>query len=282
MKKKVIGILLSATLAAGMLMGGGLRISAEKITQKTENDVNESSAKHEEIPVKTSPDKYTWYIKDYVGKNLASFGYTSMGGDRMDHYGAGYVELALINQSGKYIDIGNEEELKKYVVVDQSVQPNTEIKFVYQKDENGNEYDNLISSQTVEEVLLYVKEVGSSEDTNIPLTQINPSLDVYTHYVRDYVGRNLNSFGYLSLGGQLRDAYGPATVKFVLIPDDGSYIDIEDEDILKKYMVTEQNISPNTEIKCELLQDEEGNEYDNLVENQNIEEIELHIASIEE
>ena len=63
---------------------------------KTENEIT----KHEEVTIKTSPDKYTWYVKEYVGKNLASFGYTSLGGDRMDHYGEGYIELALINQSG--------------------------------------------------------------------------------------------------------------------------------------------------------------------------------------
>ena len=68
---------------------------------KTETEIS----KHKEVTIKTSPDKYTWYVKDYVGKNLASFGYTSLGGDRMDHYGEGYIELALINQSGKYIDI---------------------------------------------------------------------------------------------------------------------------------------------------------------------------------
>ena len=39
--------------------------------------------------INASPDKYTWYIQDYVGRNAAGFGYTSLGGDRMDHYGAG-------------------------------------------------------------------------------------------------------------------------------------------------------------------------------------------------
>lgn len=31
---------------------------------KTENEIT----KHEEVTIKTSPDKYTWYVKDYVGK----------------------------------------------------------------------------------------------------------------------------------------------------------------------------------------------------------------------
>lgn len=245
---------------------------------KTENEIT----KHEEVTIKTSPDKYTWYVKDYVGKNLASFGYTSLGGDRMDHYGEGYIELALINQSGKYIDIENEDELKKYYVAAQNLEPNTEIKYTFQKDEEGNDENGLISSQTVEEILLYVKEVGNTDDTEITLTPIQTAPDAYTYYIRDYVGRNLEECGYLSLAGDFRDAYGAATVKFVLIPDDGSYIDPTDEEKLKKYKVTEQNIAPNTEINFTLQKDSNGEGYDNLTENQNIEEVELHLSLVEE
>ena len=38
---------------------------------------------HEQIIIKESPDKYTWYIKDYVGKDCASFGYTSISDRRI-------------------------------------------------------------------------------------------------------------------------------------------------------------------------------------------------------
>lgn len=245
---------------------------------KTENEIT----KHEEVTIKTSPDKYTWYVKDYVGKNLASFGYTSLGGDRMDHYGEGYIELALINQSGKYIDIENEDELKKYYVAAQNLEPNTEIKYTFQKNAEGSDENGLISSQTVEEILLYVKEVGNTDDTEISLTPIQTAPDAYTYYIRDYVGRNLEECGYLSLAGDFRDAYGAATVKFVLIPDDGSYIDTTDEEQLKKYKVTEQNIAPNTEINFTLQKDSNGEEYDNLTENQNIEEVELNLSLVEE
>lgn len=65
---------------------------------KSENPAGNANSKQptdESITIKDSPDKYTWYIKNYVGKNCASIGYTSMGGDRMDHYGAGYIELVI-------------------------------------------------------------------------------------------------------------------------------------------------------------------------------------------
>lgn len=269
------------TLIMTLLMAACGQTVIENNTVK-DSGTKDDIPKHEEVTIKTSPDKYTWYVKDYVGKNLASFGYTSIGGKRMDHYGDGYVELALINQSGKYIDIENEDELKEYYVVAQNLEPNTEIKYTFQKDEEGNEEDGLISSQTVEEILLYVEEVGDSGNAEISMTSINTSPDAYTYYIRDYVGRNLNECGYLSMGGQLRDAYGAATVKFVLIPDDGSYIDPKDEETIKKYKVTEQSIAPNTEIKFELQKDSNGVEYDNLAENQNIDEIELHLTLVEE
>ncbi len=239
------------------------------------------SEQHEEAVVQQSPDKYTWYIKDYVGKNVASFGYTSMGGDRMDHYGEGYIKLVLMTEDGSYVDIDNEDELKNYVVTAQNLKPNTELKYIFEKDENGDEYDSLVEYQNIEEIVLAVKEVGS----DIPakeLTEITVSPDQYTWYIRDYVGRNLNFCGYASLGGQLRDAYGASTIVFVIIPDDGTYIEPEDEETLKNYVVTKQSVEPNSELKLELMKDENGEEYGNMVESQNIEEIELYVSPIGE
>ena len=48
---------------------------------KSENPAGNANSKQptdESITIKNSPDKYTWYIKNYVGKNCASIGYTSM------------------------------------------------------------------------------------------------------------------------------------------------------------------------------------------------------------
>lgn len=241
----------------------------------------ESNENHETITIKTSPDKYTWYIKDYVGKNVASFGYTSIGGNRMDRYGDGLLKIILVKEDSSYIDIENEEELKNYVVVEQNLNPNTEMKYVFQKDEEGKEYDGLIESQTFEEMVLVVKEVGSTSENATELTEINASPDKYTRYVRDYVGRNLATCGYLSMGGSLRDTYGATNIAFVITTDDGSYIDVSDAETLKRYRVTGQNISPNTEMKLEFLKDENGEEYENLVDSQSIEEIELYVSFIE-
>ena len=114
-----------------------------------------------DVEIKTSPDKYTWYVKNYVGKNAASVGYTSIGGDRMDTYGSGYIKLILLTPKGEYVDIHSEDELKNWRVIGQSLAPNTELKMVYSVDSNGNEYDNLVASQNIEEIELIVTKVNS-------------------------------------------------------------------------------------------------------------------------
>lgn len=232
------------------------------------------------IAIKPSPDKYTWYVRNYVGKNCASFGYTSLGGDRMDHYGAGYIELVFITPDGSYIDIETDDDLKQYVVTSQSLSPNTELKYTFQKDSDGNEYDSLVSTQSYEEIVLCVKKVGSKKETTLGMTEIKGSMDKYTYYVRDYIGRNLASCGYLSMSGKRMDQYGAGYIKFVIVATDGSFVDPKDDEQLKNYVIIGQNIMPNTELKFEFMTDSEGNEYESLVNSQNIEEIELTVKPI--
>lgn len=232
------------------------------------------------VTIKESPDKYTWYIKNYVGKNCASIGYTSLGGDRLDSYGAGLIELIFITPDGTYLDITSDDALKGYVVTGQNIAPNTELKLTFDKDSDGNEYDNLVNTQSFEEIVLSVKKVGSLTSNTVNLTAINPSPDKYTRYIVDYVGRNLANCGYTSLGGDRLDQYGGGYIKFVIVPGDGSFLDPTDEEVLKNYVVTGQSVPPNTELKFVFDTDSQGNEYDNLVKSQNIEEIELTVEPI--
>lgn len=243
------------------------------------NEEPSTNAPSSNVEIKTSPDKYTWYIKNYVGKNMASIGYTSMGGDRMDTYGNAYIRLALVATNGDYVDIDNEDVLRNWVVVAQSILPNTELKLSYQLDSDGNEYDNLISHQSIEEILLAVAPIG--ENADIPaLTTINVSPDRYTAYIYDYVGRTLAQCGYVSMAGKLMQQYGSAYVNLAVYAEDGSYVDIQNSDSLKNYVVTRQSVAPNTELTMVYSKDSEGNEYDNLIDTQNIEEIELYVVLV--
>lgn len=273
----VLGVMLLLS-ACGQAQSKNGEQNVEKNIQDNAVDIE----KRETTEIKVSPDKYTWYIKDYVGRNAASFGYTSMGGDRMDTYGAGYLRIVFADMQGTYIDINDEEELKNYVVTNQNIVPNTEMKYVFEKDEEGQEYDALLEHQTYEEIVLAVNRVGESKKQEQEMVEINPSPDKYTQYIRDYSGRNAAECGYVSLGGDFRDAYGAATVKLVLIPEDGSYIDFSDSEVIKEYKVTNQSVAPNTELNLEFTKDKNGEEYSNLVNNQNINEIELYVVKVEE
>lgn len=107
---------------------------------------------HEQIIIKESPDKYTFYIKNYVGKNCANVGFTNLAGNRVDKYGDAIVELVFSTTVGAYVDINDEEALKKYVVTGQNVKLNTELKLTFDKD-----FDSLVDSQSIEEIEITVK-----------------------------------------------------------------------------------------------------------------------------
>ena len=272
--KKLLAILLTLTVLTTLSACGNESGSEPTVTQSADDMFSNS------VEIKHSPDKYTWYIKNYVGKNCASIGYTAMSGKRMDEYGAGYVELVFVNADGIYVDVESEDVLKEYSVIGQNLTPNTELKLIFDKDSEGNEYDNLVASQNYEEIVLFVKKIGSAGQDTPELTVIKPSPDKYTRYIADYIGRNLAACGYTSMGGDLLHAYGASTVKLVVVTDNGTFVDPEDADALRSYVVTGQNVAPNTELKLVFDKDSDGNEYDNLVESQNIEEIELYVKRI--
>ena len=268
--KKVTSLLLAITMMVIALAGCSSNSDSPDNSTETEPPVT----------IKNSPDKYTWYIKNYVGKNCAAFGYTSLGGDRMDSYGAGYIELDFVTPDGAFIDIHTDDDLKQYVVTGQSYAPNTELKYVFDTGTDGSESDSFVLTQNIEQIVLCVKKIGSSKKTTLGLTEITPSPDKYTWYIRDYTGRNLANCGYLSLGGDRMDQYGGGHIQFIIVADDGTYIDPQDTELLKNYVITGQSVAPNTELKFVFSTDSSGNEYDNIVQSQNIEEIELMVKPI--
>ena len=110
--------------------------------------------------------------------------------------------------------------------------------------------------------------------------QVQTSSDCHTDYIKDYVGRNLADCGYTSWGGQLRDEYGCGTIQLIPVSDDGTFIDVTDKDTMQEYVVTSQNIAPNTEITFTFLKDGDGEEYSNLIDTQSCSEIQLRVKKI--
>ena len=253
----------------------------KKDTETKEEEPAGETEKENSFSLKSSPDKYTQYVGKYVGMNAASVGYTSLGGDRMVKIGSGYLQITYVTPDGTYVGADDEENLKNYVVTAQSIEPNTEVKLTFQKDSDGKEYDNLVDHQTYERIDLAVKKVKSDDESIPELTGIDPSPDKYTYYIQNYVGKNLASVGYQSLGGEYRDAYGAGSVELILASDDGSYIDMSDSSLLKQYVITGQDIAPNTELKLTFMTDSDGEEYSNLVDSQSYETITLNIEHLD-
>lgn len=273
----VLAATLSACNGGGGAGGGGSDASSSSA----------SSQVHEQVAIKESTDRHTWYVKDYVGMNAASVGYNAMDGTRRDAYGAGTLEIIFRTQDGSYVEYsegdegGQPESLQNYMVVAQDLAPNTELNYDFMLDENGEEYENLVNVQNYEEIVLYVAPVSSNEQAP-DLTVVEPSPDKYTRYVKDYTGRNLATCGYLSMAGTYNDSYGQGYIRFDITTDDGSYIDVADPEALKQYVVTGQSVEPNTEITMTFMTDENGEEYDNLVDTQSIESINLTVTRISE
>lgn len=277
--KKAIALLGATVLTLSMTACGAssesnLTDNETPIVSEVEDETNEDS-----FSLNPSPDKYTQYVDNYVGRNAASIGYTSLGGDRLVEIGEGLLDITFVTADGSYVGPDNEDDLKNYAVVAQSIAPNTEVKLEFEKDSDGEEYDNLVAFQSYEKIDLLVKKVGD-KDPAVELTQINSSPDRYTHYIQNYVGKNVASIGYESLGGDYLDAYGDGVLELELVAGDGSFIDISDESVLKQYVVTSQSIEANAELKYTYAVDSDGNEYSNLVDSQTYETITLNVKSV--
>lgn len=234
------------------------------------------------VQIKKSPDKYTHYVKNYVGMNAANVGYMAMDGRRHDEYGNGVNPvIVFVTPDGTHIDSSDSESklLRKYRVSNQNVAPNTKIKSTFDKDEDGTEYD-LTVWNSIYEIVLAVDEVGKSGNST-DMTKIKASPNNTTAYIRDYVGRNLADCGYVSLAGKFVDGYtGGSYVQLDVNANDGSYVDVSDSKSLSQYRVTAQSVEPNTELTFEHEKDEDGEEYANLAINQSISSITLNVEKV--
>lgn len=256
---------------------------AEQAKRTGGTPAESGGVQHTPVAVKSSPNKYTWYIQDYVGRNAASIGYTSLGGDRLERYGAGVLKFIFVTEDGSYLDYEDENRLKQYVVAEQSLKPNTEMKLTFQKDSKGREYDSLVDYQNIETIDLLVRRLDgkiNGEKVKAAMTAIKVSPDKYTWYMRNYVGRNVAAIGYTSLSGKRMDAYGEGYIKLNFIADNGAYIDPENAEQLRQYVVTRQDVAPNSVIRLTFMKDSKGNEYSNLVQSQSYESITLYVHKL--
>lgn len=221
---------------------------------------------------------YTYEIRNYVGKNVASVGSIN-GSFTIDEYGAGELRMAFVTEDGMLVS-KSDEIAKHHTVVGQSIKSGSPLTIVHLRDNNGEPYSNLVDYQSYDELILYVAPVENTSYQPTS-TELRPTLDRHIYHIRDYVGRNAASFGTV-LGNDRIDEYGSGELRIAFTAEDGSYVDVSDINNLKEYVVVDQDIAPNTELKLNYETDSKGEEYDNLIRSQNYEEINLTVRRLGE
>ena len=165
MKKKIVASLLIVLIVCVLCACKQQNVDnttldpTQDTTQETAQEATLPQNSYFNITIKESPDKYTWYIKNYVGRNCAAIGEFDSDGYLEDDYGEGSIKIIIIAEDGSFVD---SDTLKDYVVIEQSIAPNTELKYVFQVDENGKESDYFIATQNIEEMEIYVRKIESN------------------------------------------------------------------------------------------------------------------------
>ena len=216
---------------------------------------------------------YTYQIRDYVGKNLATIGRV-----KYDDYGQGHINLIFVTENGMLINPEDNEQKQEYVVSAQSIKPGTNITFVHSRDSQGEPERYLVNYQSYEEIVLYVHKLKEDKFEPSNIVELKPILDRHKYYVRNYVGRNAASFGRTAT--DVFDDYGSGHLKIVFMSESGEYIDVSDKNVLKQYIVVGQNLNVNTELVFEFEKDRDGIESDYLIKSQNYEEITLTVKQL--
>lgn len=251
--------------------------AAQNEEQKTESPAP--------VKIKSSDDPHIQYVKNYVGMNARQVGYTALDEMRHDRYGNGTLKIVFVTPDGSHIDLGSDENdwddsaLQDWKVVSQNLEPNTEFTYTFTSDSDGED-TSLVSTQTVDEIVLSLAKVGSSTNKSADLTKINPATDKYTYFIKDYVGRNLADCGYLSIANTFNDSYGPTFITFDIVSEDGAYVDPTDSSALADYVVVSQNVAPNSELKLIYSTDSDGEEYSNLISSKSIDSVALTVKKI--
>lgn len=232
---------------------------------------NTIPATNEETETNSEEGIYVYPINNYIGINAGTLGNT-------DKYGNGSIQLIYVTEDGFLLNKADKETKKQYVVTGQNIEPGSKIIMVHERDSKGNPYSNLVNYQSYDEILLYVSYIN--DDKYIPNYIVpSPTYDRHLYHIRDYVGRNAASFG-TSYGNNRVDKYGNANININFSLKDGSYIDGNDIDTLKYYIVVDQDIPANSELSVYYTKNSKGEEYSNLVESQSYSSITLTLEKV--
>lgn len=252
-------------------------IGSLSISKNTPSSNHENPTISENMETDDSQGIYTYPIRNYVGKNVASIG-KKYGDYLIDEYGNGYLRVVYVSEDGMVFSLDDEAK-KQYTVIEQSLHAGNMLTVVHLRDSRGKPYSNLVDYQSYEEIILYIAPIGET-GYQPDVADISPVIDRHCYFVRDYIGRNAASFGKY-YGDDRVDEYGAGKLRLTFTSEDGSYVDSSREESLKSYIIVSQDIEANSELKIEYEIDSEGKEYDTLIQNQNYEEINLIVKKLD-
>ena len=230
----------------------------------------------ENVTTNESEGIFCYPIRNYAGKNAASIG--KIEDDYLiDEYGSGELRIVFVTENGLLISENNEEK-KKYVVVGQNIPAGSTLAEICDRGSDGKIFSSIISYQSYDEIILYVAPIGDSSYKPNP-TLILPTLDMHKYHIKDYTGRNAAAFGKNNDKERI-DEYGACNVKIEFKTEDGSFVDNNDLNNLKQYIVTDQDVPANEELNLTYETDSQGHEFDVLIKSQSIEVITLTVKKI--
>jgi len=124
---------------------------------------DETSEEPQEETEVYEDDRYTKHVKNYVGRNASSVGTLRMSGNFMESYGALDLLVVHITENGEAV---TEDNVADYRVVRQEPAPGTPISLEYKKNSEGEEYDNLLESSSIKELILHLEKVSTGNDSS--------------------------------------------------------------------------------------------------------------------
>lgn len=124
---------------------------------------------------------------------------------------------------------------------------------------------------------------GGQSATSAPAEEEpKTSSDPHVQYIKNYKGKNAASVGYTALNTFRMDTLGGAYIRLVYVDPTGVFVDPENEDQLKEYVVFDQNLPQNTQVDIVFETDEEGKEYEHVVDWQTHEQVVLAVKKVGE
>lgn len=154
---KTIGIIVGVIVLVAGGVGAGLYFGKDKSSESNvikENAILGQSGNKRPAKTKPSPDKYTWFIKDYVGRNASDSCSYRLNEECMEDYGDATLTIKFVTEDGSKV---SKDNVKNYIVTNQSVEPDTQLTLRYAE---GYDY---VEGQNIEEIILNVKPVSSNQ-----------------------------------------------------------------------------------------------------------------------